>query len=130
MIILASLYFVLRNGKKEYQTLDTERQALLPKNIPPKQGPENSASTENGYGATTENGAQSEDAENTSETASDDSWIADRRKAEEMIAKRLKQDGNWFTYAKGFAVSTQSPSLLLSCSPTPDLLPLHLACQQ
>lgn len=105
-IILISLYFGLRNDRKQYENLDTERQSLLGKKLTPKQGSEDSAATGKGYGATTtENGTQSETSDNASEAESEDSWLADRRKAEEKIAKRLKQDGNWFTYAKGFAVS-------------------------
>jgi hypothetical protein len=111
-IILVSLYFGLRNDKKQYDNADAERQSLLRKKFAPKQGSEDSTTaTGNGYGATTtttttttENGAQSETADDASD-ASEDSWLAERRKAQEKVAERLKQDGNWFTYAKGFAVS-------------------------
>ena len=114
-LILTSLYFGLRNDKKQYDNCDAERQSLLRKKLAPKQGSEDSAGTGNGYGATTtENGAQSETADDTSEAGSEDSWLAERRKAEEKVAKRLKQDGNWFTYAKGFAVSEALFLLLIS----------------
>lgn len=108
-IILISLYFGLRNDKKQYDNADAERQSLLRKKLAQKQSSEDSVAG-NGYGTTTtttttENGAQSETADDASDAGSEDSWLAARRKAEEKVAERLKQDGNWFTYAKGFAVS-------------------------
>ena len=105
-IILVSLYFGLRNDKKQYENLDTERQSLLRKKLAPKQGSDDSVTNGKGYGGTTtENGTQSETSDDASEAGSEDSWVAEGRKAQEKIANRLKQDGNWFTYAKGFAVS-------------------------
>jgi hypothetical protein len=107
LIILVSLYFGLRNDKKQYEGLDTERQSLLRKKLAPKQGSADAA-TGKGYGATaTENGTQSETSENASQAGSEDSWLEEHRKAQEKVANRLKQDGNWFTYAKGFAVSSR-----------------------
>jgi hypothetical protein len=121
-ITLISLYFGLRNDQKQYENPDTERQSLLRKKLAPKQGSEDSATLGNGYGATTtENGAQTETADNSSDTDSEDSWLANCRTAEEKIANRLEQDGNWFTYAKGFAVSEQS--FELNCRLASDLPP-------
>jgi hypothetical protein len=100
-IAMPSLYFFLRNDNKEYDNGDAERQTLLGKKIGPKSS-EDSAGNGKGYGGT----AQDSDTTDTaSDAGSEDSWLANQRKAEEMIANRLKQDGNWFTYAKGFAVS-------------------------
>ena len=96
-VILISLYFSLRNDKKEYDNADAERQSLLRKKFGPKQGSDSSVAG-NGYGATTattENAAQSETADDASDAGSEDSWLAARRKAEEKVAERLKQDGNW-----------------------------------
>ena len=130
-IILISLYFGLRNDKKQYDNADAECQSLLRKKLAPKQGSGGSATNGNGYGATTtttttaENGNQSETA---SDAGSEDSWLAERRKAQEKVAERLRQDGNWFTYAKGFAVSSDvllPIASILICFL--DLLPLHLA---
>jgi hypothetical protein len=94
-LILPTLYFRLRNDEKEYDNSDAERQALLSKKLSAKPGSENS------YGTAS---SDSDTAENASEADSEDSWVAEQRKAQEKIAKRLAQDGNWFTYAKGFSV--------------------------
>ena len=76
---------------------------LAPK---PSGSPQGSVENGNGYGATAaDTSVQSETADDASEAGSEDSWLAEQRKAQELIAKRLQQDGNWFTYAKGFTVS-------------------------
>jgi hypothetical protein len=107
-VTLPALYFVLRNDEKSYDETDTERQALLSKKLGPKTtGSGETASSENRYGTTTESAAQeSNAADKSSDEDSEDSWLAAQRKAHELIAKRLKQDGNWFTYLKGFFVSS------------------------
>lgn len=112
-IVLTSLYFGLRNDEKQYDNYDAERQSLLRKKLAPKQGSEDSSKAGKGYGATTTENGASETADDASEAGSEDSWLAERRKAQEKVAKRLKQDGNWFTYAKGFAVSKIMLSLLV-----------------
>jgi hypothetical protein len=107
-ITLPSLYFGLRNDKKEYDNCDAERQSLLRKKLALKaSSSENGAANGNGYGGTTDANAQESDTtDNASDAGSEDSWLAEQRKAQEMIDKRLQQDGNWFTYAKGFTVSS------------------------
>ena len=128
-IILTALYLGLRNDNKQYENLDGESQSLLRKKLAPDQGSEESTKTANGYGTTnTEPVAQLDTTDNASEAGSEDSWLEDRRKTQERIAKRLKQDGSWFTYAKGFAVSDASyelPVMLLTCYL--DFLPVRLA---
>jgi hypothetical protein len=105
-IALISLYFGLRNDEKTYDNADAERQSLLRKKLAPKPlSSEDSTTNGNGYGTTAENNNQSETADDVSEAGSEDSWLAEQRKAQDLIAKRLNQDGNWFTYAKGFTVS-------------------------
>ena len=99
-ITLPSLYFGLRNDKKEYNNADAERQALLSKKLAANASSSDESS--NGYGTIEDD--DSDTADNTSEAGSEDSWIAEQQKTKELIAKRLKQDGNWFTYAKGFTV--------------------------
>lgn len=106
-ITLATVYFALRNDTKEYDNCDAESQSLLRKKLAPKAQSSDSSTNGNGYGATTETNSQESDtADNASDAGSEDSWLADQRKAQELIDKRLQQDGNWFTYAKGFAVSS------------------------
>ena len=106
-ITLPSFYFGLRNDEKKYDEDDTERQALLSKKLAPNaQGSGDTATSENGYGTITETTAEESDtADKSSDDDAEDTWLAQQRKAQELIAKRLKQDGNWFTYAKGFFVS-------------------------
>lgn len=103
-LILPSLYFGLRNDKKEYEDSDIERQSLLQKKLGKKPSSEASTLNGNGYGTTTENSQDSDTTDNSSDT-SEDSWLEHQRKAQAKIDKRLEQDGNWFTYAKGFTVS-------------------------
>lgn len=100
--ILLLLYFHLRNDKKEYDNADEERQSLLRKKIA---GNKSSKDSSKSYGGTTDTNSQEGDTAETSDTASEDSWLHYQHEAEEKIQKRLQQDGNWFTYAKGFAVS-------------------------
>lgn len=106
-ISLPALYFGLRNDHKEYASSDVERQSLLRKKLGQKAG--NSSETTlngNGYGTTADTTSQDSDTaeENSSDTDSEDSWLAEQRKAQKKIDKRLEQDGNWYTYAKGFMV--------------------------
>lgn len=98
---LPTLYFGLRNDRKKYDDGDAERQSLLSKKLAANaSSSEESMAAAKGYGTTTDSGSES-----VSETESEDSWVAKQRKTQDKIAQRLKQDGNWFTYAKGFLVS-------------------------
>lgn len=91
-IILPLLYINTSNNDKSYDNFDAESQSLLRKKLDPH-GSEESAAN-NGYGSTT---AAPKDADA-------DSYLERERKAKEAMEKRLKQDGNWFTYAKGFSM--------------------------
>jgi hypothetical protein len=53
---------------------------------------------ESGYGSTS-------DTEAASDEEAEYNWERRRREAKESMTKRLKEGGNWFTYAKGFTVS-------------------------
>lgn len=104
--ILLILYFCLRNDEKEYDNNDAERQSLLRKKLA-KKSSSSDRSVTNGkdYGTTGDTSTEgSETATNTSQAESEDSYLADQKKAMDMITKRLEQDGDWFTYAKGFTV--------------------------
>lgn len=102
-IVLPSLYFGLRNDDKEYEHSDIESQSLLQKKSRKKPSSEASTMNGNGYGTTTANIQDSDTTDNSSDS-SEDSWLARQRKSQAKIDKRLEQDGNWFTYAKGFSV--------------------------
>ncbi|EPE24943.1 P-loop containing nucleoside triphosphate hydrolase [Glarea lozoyensis ATCC 20868] len=94
-IILVLLFFVLRNDTKEYDNADAEQQSLLRNKLAGKPG--SSEDSSKGYGTSGTTTA-------ISKASSQDSWVIKQAKAQELVQKRLKQDGNWFTYAKGFAV--------------------------
>ena len=80
--------------------------------------------------------AKKSDEENTNELP----WERRERKRREEMEKRLKENGNWFDYAKRFMVSLLIFYIFLLCyrddEPTllttnyTDLLPLYLARQQ
>lgn len=105
-VVLPCLYFSLRNRREEYDNSDAERQSLLRKRLAPKpSSSEDLTSDSNGYGATADTvGQESDTAEDASDAGSEDSWLEEQQKAQELIAKRLKNDGNWWTYAKGFSI--------------------------
>ncbi|KAM3071158.1 hypothetical protein ACMFMF_007634 [Clarireedia jacksonii] len=106
LVVLPGIYFFLRNDNKEYDTGDAERQSLLPKRSD-STTPSSETSTVNGNGYGTTGEASAEDEEDDSDTASvasEDSWLEEIRKSKEAIAKRLQQDGSWWTYAKGFSI--------------------------
>ncbi|TAQ86264.1 hypothetical protein B7494_g5424 [Chlorociboria aeruginascens] len=106
LIVIPTLFFGFRNDPKKYDNADAERQSLLSKTLAPHPGSEESTLNGGGYGATADSTAQdSDDTEAvSSETEYEDSWLEEERKAQELINKRLKQDGNWWTYAKGFTI--------------------------
>ena len=97
-VLLVLLFFFLRNDTKEYDNADAEQQSLLRKKLGGKPG--SSEDSSKGYGTATTNNTST-----VSAASSEDSWVVRQAKAQELVQKRLKQDGNWFTYAKGFAVS-------------------------
>ncbi|KAH8662882.1 hypothetical protein BGZ60DRAFT_76345 [Tricladium varicosporioides] len=100
-VVLISLYFGLRNDEKCYDNSDAERQSLLRKKLAPlPSGSEDSTGSGKSYGTTTD----SNDQESESDAASEDSYTLEQKRAQDLVQKRLKQDGNWYTYAKGFAV--------------------------
>lgn len=107
LIALPLIYLYIRDSNKAPEIVDTERQSLLKKPSDPSSS-ESSTLNGNGYGTTGEPTTQNdEDAGNESDTASvasEDSYLKDQRKSKEAIAKRLKEDGNWWTYLKGFSV--------------------------
>lgn len=73
-----------------------ETESLLPKVDDPQT---------TGYGATTQ---QNDNDRNEGDDA-EYSWERRRREARETMEKRLKQNGNWFQYVKGFMVSLNLP---------------------
>lgn len=93
------IYFGLRIDNRIYDDSDAERQTLLHKKLGKKPDSEESTTSGNGYGATT----STKPANNT---VVPDRYEIRTQQLKDAMAKRLEQDGSWYTYAKGFAVSS------------------------
>jgi hypothetical protein len=104
-LMLAFLYFGLRNDKKDYAGGDLERQSLLGKHLCRSASSAESVSNDNTRSTPTNASSQGSVTTQDNDATSDDVWLARERKIKEQIQKRLKQDGNWFAYVKGFSVS-------------------------
>lgn len=104
-VALPFLYFGFRGDTNNYTSSDPEQQSLLRINLSSSTSCMESAGDNMTYG--TAPVADSQDSASVEDDAatSEDEWLAKRRKAKERIFNRLKQDGNWFTYVKGFSVS-------------------------
>jgi hypothetical protein len=100
LMALPYVFMLARNRKEVYENVDEERQSLLRNKLAPRPGSLESTEEGNGYG-TTENDSDSQE----SEVGEEDSYLKMQRENKEMMEKRLRNDGNWWTYAKGFSVS-------------------------
>jgi hypothetical protein len=103
-ILLPSIYFGLCSDKKEYKNSDPERQSLIRKKNLSNASASESVANSNSYDTTSDTSTNISDTIDDSDASSEDLWLREERKAEELILKRLKQ-GSWFTYVKGFGVS-------------------------
>lgn len=125
------VYYGLGCSSVPEEGSEAERQSLIPKedgqrgDYPPT-----------GVQSLDSDGYGSVPAESTAGTQSTDSpepvWERRRREARERMEKRLEEEGNWLAYARRFMVrlcAVLHPRPSLTCSPVPDLLPLHMACQ-
>lgn len=111
LLVLLCLYLALCGRRAVYDSNDTERQSLLGVRVIL----ESSTSAEsnqnaNNYGTTTdastdESRKKAEEEEARKSDEEGNRYLRDQREDEERIAKRLKKDGNWWTYAKAFIVS-------------------------
>lgn len=109
-VVLPCVYFAARNREETYENDDAERQSLLRSELAPKaSSSEESAQNVNEYGTTTDLSDDGSKKKTDEEEASEDRYFKKQREAEEKIAKRLKADGNWWTYCRGFFVSTSCP---------------------
>lgn len=114
LIALSIVYFYIRFSDNTHATIDAEHQSLLKKTTGPSSS-ESSTLNGNGYGTTGEAAAQdteaADDESDTASVASEDSYLARERETKEAVAKRLKEDGNWWTYLTGFSVRIYCPNL-------------------
>lgn len=116
-LLVLLLFFGLSRGAGEEASKDAERQPLIPKDGNPETsgaGPESEGQQSGGYGAVTDGSkdtSQSEDASQSEDTpqsttagTAESSWERRERRANEQMEKRLKEKGNWISYAKSFLV--------------------------
>lgn len=111
-VALPIVYFYFRGDEKAHDTNDAERQSLLQKNTVLSSS-ESSTLNGNGYGTTddaTSQDAQDVDVSDAASVTSEDSYLERQRKSKEAVAKRLQEDGNWWTYIKGFSVGLKLQS--------------------
>ena len=100
-LALPFLYFLPRSCTKDYTGSDPERQSLLKKHCSFA-----ACTGSRTSGTSTERPAtQGSNTAKDNDPASEDSWLAQEQKAKERVLERLKQDGNWLAYLKGFSVS-------------------------
>jgi hypothetical protein len=112
LFALPCVYISLRNGKRKYDNDDEERQSLIRKTLIPNafSSDENEAD-ENSYGTTATNGtadSKTKDKKKDDDDSESDSYLDGQEAAKKRIHKRLENDGNWWTYAKGFSVRNPS----------------------
>ncbi len=127
VILAFAFYFEGSYSSRQEKGTDSERQSLLKANGHASHDSDSDDRSEttrqNGYGTTSDaasDGSQSTsdtdastDSNQSSDTDEDDNPYERRqRKASEQMEKRLKEKGNWVTYAKSFLVS-QRPACVL-----------------
>jgi len=105
--IIAS-YFAWGDRHKPESAGDAERQPLLKNGGPTTSSEDSESANGSGYGSA------SGESTNTGQAGGDSAespWEKRQREAREQMEKRLKEHGNWFTYAKSFAVRRPLTSL-------------------
>ncbi|ORY62351.1 uncharacterized protein BCR38DRAFT_238250 [Pseudomassariella vexata] len=99
VILLTTIlaYFIWRD-RTQLPGNDSERSPLIPK---PDQRPNNGdASTDSGYGTNSESNTEATNSPSDAESP----WERQEREGREQMEKRLKSEGSWIAYAKGFMV--------------------------
>jgi hypothetical protein len=113
LAILLFLYCGLRNRKSQYKNVDEESQALLQKKLAPQHGSsEETTDTSPGYGTTAT--TDSNDSETAKDSEPEDNETKKTREAKKRMLARLENDGSWWTYAKGFSVSSPWAAILMN----------------
>ncbi len=103
LVAVISTYFIWRDSTHQ-SDVDEEHRPLIPK--PDQRSSEGENSADSGYGTNTE--TTNTEATNTeavnSPSEPESPWERHERLAREKIEKRLKSEGNWIGYAKGFLI--------------------------
>jgi hypothetical protein len=120
IILGLGFFFEGNRASRQEKGTDSERQSLLKTNGHASHDSDSDDRSEgaqqNGYGATSDS---STDSNQSSDTDDDENPYERRqRQASEKMEKRLKEKGNWVTYAKSFMVSRQPlfPPMSYKCS--------------
>ncbi|KAI1365625.1 hypothetical protein F5Y08DRAFT_327956 [Xylaria arbuscula] len=104
IIIGVILMHFLSRSRHDIDSFDEERSPLLPK--PDQRSSNGNGSADSGYGTSSE--AANTDATNTetanSPTDPESPWERQQRLLREKMEKRLKSEGSWIAYVKGFMV--------------------------
>lgn len=108
-IVLTLLYFGLRSNKKGRTSGDPEQQPLLRKCRGTNESNRELVANSTAYNTAIDITLDSDTTED-GDAAAKDVWLSSEQKVKEKIFKRLKQDGNWITYVKGFSVRMSPPS--------------------
>ncbi|KAI0125691.1 hypothetical protein BJ170DRAFT_684947 [Xylariales sp. AK1849] len=101
IVLLATVlvYFLWRK-KADADTTDDETSPLIPK--PSEEISNGDASADSGYGTGTNSESNTQTANSPSDPESP--WERRQRQAREQMEKRLKSEGSWIAYAKGFLI--------------------------
>jgi hypothetical protein len=132
VLLALGFYFEGSRGSQQEKGTDSERQSLLKTNGHASHDSDSEgqadAAQPNGYGTASDASTDSTTDSNQSSDTDDDENPYERRQrqASEQMEKRLKEKGNWLTYAKSFMVGNLPPDLnhitnkqlLRSSSPT------------
>jgi hypothetical protein len=109
-IVLPAVYFAAGNQKDSCRNDDTESQPLLASRVAPGEiASEESSQNLNDYGAADDSSDDGTKSKTDEEQASEDFWFKRQRENQEKVTQRLKADGNWWVYLKGFYVSISDP---------------------
>ncbi|KAK8082896.1 Heavy metal tolerance protein [Apiospora saccharicola] len=97
LALTAIVYFVWR-ARPEETNKDDESNPLLPKSG--DRSSEGNCSGDSGYGTNSEGNTEATNSPSDGESP----WERQEREAREKVEKRLKSEGSWVAYAKGFLV--------------------------
>lgn len=97
LLMTVLVYFLWRHNA-ELEVQDDERSPLIPK--PDQRAVHGDESTDSGYGTNSEGNTDATNSPSDPESP----WERSEREAREQMEKRLKSEGSWIAYAKGFLI--------------------------
>jgi len=109
------LHYMGNHTAKPEQGTDSERQSLLRANGNANEADVNAQAerSQNNYGATSNS---NNDSDSDSDSDGDENpWASRQKKASKRMEKRLKENGNWVTYAKSYLVVRNPPVVSVGC---------------